>query len=69
MVPKNPLIVSMLLSISTMSIAFINVISNGIMVVQSRKDQHFGSQDLITLFYISFGSGGVIGCTIGGLIT
>lgn len=46
-----------------------NVVTDAMMVIQSRKDPAFGSQDLITLMYISTGFGGAIGCIYGGLMT
>jgi len=39
------------------------------MVIQSRRDKNFGSQDFVTLLYLSAGTGGVTGCITGGLIT
>jgi len=39
------------------------------MVIQSRKDKHYGSQDFVTLMYLSTGFGGVCGCIFAGLMT
>jgi len=39
------------------------------MVIQSRKDKTYGSQDFVTLMYISVGMGGVVGCIFAGLTT
>lgn len=67
--PEDPLVVALLLATASFSVAFINVVSNAIMVIQSRRDRNFGSQDFVTLLYLSSGTGGVTGCITGGLIT
>ena len=67
--PTDPLILALLLIVASLAIAFINVVTYAIMVIQSRRDPGFGSQDFITLVYISKGLGGVAGCIIGGLVT
>jgi hypothetical protein len=52
-----------------MSEAFVNVVSDAIMVIQSRRDKKYGSQDFVTLIYLSTGVGGVFGCIFAGLMT
>ena len=41
--PEDPIVVIILLMLASMSIAFINVVSNAIMIIQSRKDKNFGT--------------------------
>lgn len=65
----DPLVVAIILSSASMSEAFTNVVSDAIMVIQSRRDPKFGSQDFITLMYLSTGTGGATGCIIAGLMT
>lgn len=67
--PKDPLAVCMMLGLASLSEAFVNVVSDAIMVIQSRRDPSFGSQDFVTMMYLSVGSGGVLGCIYGGLMT
>lgn len=67
--PEDAWVVAVLLAFASLSEAFTNVVSDAIMVIQSRKDKAFGSQDFVTLMYLSTGTGGVIGCTFGGLMT
>ena len=67
--PKDPLVVALLLAGASLSEAFVNVVSDAIMVIQSRADKSFGSQDFVTLLYLSSGFGGVLGCIYGGLMT
>jgi MFS family permease len=66
---EDPLVVAILLALASGSEAFTNVVSDAIMVIQSRKDPKFGSQDFITLMYLSTGTGGAIGCIVAGVMT
>jgi MFS family permease len=65
----DPLVVAIMMAFASGSEAFVNVVSDAIMVIQSRKDKDFGSQDFVTLMYLSTGTGGIFGCIAGGLIT
>jgi MFS family permease len=65
----DPLVVAIVLAFASMSEAFTNVVSDAIMVIQSRRDPNFGSQDFITLMWLTVGVGGAAGCIIGGLLT
>lgn len=65
----DPLAVAIVLAFASMSEAFTNVVSDAIMVIQSRKDKYYGSQDFVTLMYLSTGFGGVVGCIFAGLMT
>lgn len=67
--PEDPLVLALILVVASLAIAFINVVTYAIMVIQSRRDPGFGSQDFITLIYIAKGLGGVCGCLIGGFVT
>lgn len=66
---SNGLAVAMLLSITSMCIAFINVVVDAIVCVQARRDPEHGSQDLMSLAWIANGIGGVAGCLLGGYMT
>ena len=52
-----------------MSEAFTNVVSDAIMVIQARREPLYGSQDFVTLMFLCWGIGGVIGCVYGGVMT
>ena len=52
-----------------MGLAFTNVVIDAILVVQAKRDLENGSQDLMSLSWISNGIGGVTGCIVGGLMT
>jgi MFS family permease len=65
----EPLTVAIVLAIASASEAFVNVVSDAIMVIQSRKDKAYGSQDFVTLMYLATGFGGVLGCIFAGLCT
>jgi hypothetical protein len=65
----TPNAVAILLTITSFSESFTNVVVDAIMCVQSRKDPRHGSQNLISLIYVSSGIGGSLGSVIGGLMT
>jgi MFS family permease len=66
---EDPLGVALVLALANMAEAFINVVSDAVMVIQSRKDPNYGSQDFVTVMFLMGGVGGAIGCIVGGLIT
>lgn len=66
---SHGLSVAILLSITSMCIAFINVVVDAIVCVQARKDPVHGSQDLMSLAWMTQGVGGVAGCLLGGYMT
>ena len=49
--------------------AFMEVVCQGLMVVEARKDPLAGSEDLQTFAWIFYGIGGSIGCWFGGKLT
>ena len=49
--------------------AFMDVVVDGLMVMQARKDQANGSQNLQTFSWQMLGIGGIVGGVAGGLIT
>ena len=49
--------------------AFMDVVVDGLMVMQSRRDQTNGSQNLQTYSWQLLGFGGIIGGLLGGVIT
>lgn len=61
--------VALALMLGSMSEAFTNVVSDAIMVIQSRRDKRYGSQDFVSLMFLATGIGGVIGCIFAGLVT
>jgi hypothetical protein len=52
-----------------MALAFINVVIDAIIIVQSRKDPVHGSQNLMSVAWMAMGVGGVVGCFGGGYLT
>ena len=66
---SHALSVALLLSVTSMCIAFINVVVDAIVCVQARKDPLHGSQELMSLAWMAQGFGGVIGCLLGGYMT
>ena len=65
----DPLVFTLVLATTSLAEAFINVVSDAIMVIQARKDKKFGSQDFVTLMFLTSGTGGIIGCIFAGLMT
>lgn len=55
-----------LLVVYSMGGAFMEVVCQGLMVVESRKDSKSGSEDLQTFAWIMYGVGGSIACLVGG---
>ena len=66
---SNAFVVTLLLGVASMSLAFINVVVDAIIIVQSRKDAVHGSQDLMSIAWMAMGVGGVTGCISGGYLT
>jgi hypothetical protein len=50
---ESGLIIAILLTIVSLSMAFAAVVTDAILVVQSRKDPELGSQDLLTLMWLT----------------
>ena len=61
--------VVVLLTITAMAEAFVNVVADAIMCVQARKDPEYGTQNLIAYSWMATGVGGLLGCLIGGVMT
>ena len=66
---ESPVVVCALGFFMNLASAFMDVVVDGLMVMQSRKDQESGSQDLQTYSWQLLGLGGMIGGVAGGLIT
>ena len=66
---QNGFVVTLLLGLASLSLAFINVVVDAIIIVQSRKDSLHGSQDLMSIAWMAMGVGGVAGCVAGGYLT
>ena len=66
---KDPSIICALGFFMNLASAFMDVVVDGLMVMQSRKDQANGSQDLQTYSWQLLGVGGIFGGVAGGLIT
>jgi MFS family permease len=60
--------IMLLAMVNSGSGAVMDVVVDGLMVIMSRKDPNFGSEDLQTYSWLNYGSGGVTGCLVGGLI-
>ena len=65
----EPLTVTVLLVVVSISKSFLDVVTDAIMVIQARKDKDYGSQDFVTLLYLNAGFVGVIGSIFGGFMT
>ena len=48
--------------------AFTEVVTQGLMVVECRKDLALGSEDLNSIAWICYGVGGVVGCITAGIL-
>jgi drug/metabolite transporter (DMT)-like permease len=46
--------------------AFMDVVVDGLMVINSRSDPNAGSEDLQSYSWMMYGIGGVVGCTLSG---
>ena len=66
---ESPKVVSGLLFLSSLSGAYLDVIVDALMVVQSRLDSEDGSEQLQSLSWGCMGAGGVFGSLIGAFIT
>ena len=67
--PEDPLTVALCLMVANISLAFMMVVSEAIMVTQCRRDTAYGSQDFVSLNFLCKGIGGITGCIVGGIIT
>ena len=65
---KDASAIMILAMINSGSGAVMDVVVDGLMVIMSRKDPSFGSEDLQTYSWLNYGFGGVTGCLVGGLI-
>lgn len=65
----DPMYVCVLGFFMNLASAFMDVVVDGLMVMQARQDQINGSQDLQTFSWQLLGLGGIIGGVAGGLIT
>ena len=66
---ENPIYVCMLGFFMNLASAFMDVVVDGLMVMQARRDQTNGSQNLQTYSWQLLGFGGIIGGLLGGVIT
>ena len=65
----SALLVAICLTLAALSEAFVNVVADAIMCIQSRKDPEHGSQDLIAFSWMATAVGGLLGCLISGIMT
>lgn len=68
-VVNDKMTVVVLLTITAMAEAFVNVVADAIMCVQARRDPEYGTQDLIAYSWMATGVGGLLGCLVGGVMT
>lgn len=66
---SSPVYVCVLGFFMNLASAFMDVVVDGLMVMQARRDQINGSQDLQTYSWQLLGLGGIVGGVSGGLIT
>lgn len=57
-----------LLTAASLTMAFSNVVVDAILIVQSRKDPELGSQDLMTIAWLTQSFAGVVGSTIAAIM-
>lgn len=62
----NPVWVMLLAMGNNLGGAFMDVVVDGMMVVNSRKDPTSGSEELQAYSWGFYGAGGVVGCTVSG---
>ena len=65
----DPAAIMGLTVVYSMGGAFTEVVCQGLMVVECRKDPESGSEELQTFAWVMYGVGGTIGCYFGGLFT
>ena len=53
-----------ILAIASLAQAFSNVVIDAVLIIQSRKDPEFGSQDLVSVMFLTQSLAGVIACTV-----
>ena len=61
--------VTMALFLANLCNAFTNVVAGALMVVQQSREPKFGNADLVAIFYLSLGFGGIVGCIFGAYMT
>ena len=61
-------VVVLLLTIASLSMAFSNVVIDAVFVVQARRDPILGSQDLLSIAWFVQSLGGVIGAIVSGFL-
>jgi len=66
---SSALLVAICLTLAALSEAFVNVVADAIMCIQSRKDPEHGSQDLIAFSWMATAVGGLLGCLLSGIMT
>lgn len=66
---SSALLVAICLTLAALSEAFVNVVADAIMCIQSRKDPEHGSQDLIAFSWMATAVGGLLGCFLSGIMT
>ena len=66
---QSPMLTAALLALTSLGEAFTNVASQAMMVIQARRDEESGQQNLVTAMYVYTAVGGVLGCILGGYMT
>jgi len=64
----SAVVVTSLLFVASLSMAFSNVVIDAVLVVQARKDPYLGSQDLFSIAWLFQGLAGVVGCCIAAFV-
>ena len=65
----DPAAIMGLTVVYSMGGAFMEVVCQGLMVVEARKDPMAGSEDLQSFAWVMYGIGGTLGCWLGGKFT
>lgn len=67
--PEDPLVIAVLLAFTSFSEAFVNAVSQAMMVLQARRDPTYGQQDFATKMVIFTAAGGAVGCVYAGIMS
>lgn len=66
---EDPVVVVLIFFLTSLAVAFLNVVIESLLVIQQRIDPENGSQDLVSIMYFFQGLGGVVGCIIAAFMT
>ncbi len=65
---SSALTVTLLLTWASFGLAFSNVVIDAVLIIQARKDEELGSQDLLAVSFLTAGIASVTSCLIAALM-